>query len=234
MFRALLVFVALLTPSVNAYADCAGSRLHDRFRGAATVFVADVLDTMNRDVNFDIREAFKNARPGRATVTFGFLTSESYWFRPGERVLVYAFLHEGALTTTCSGTRRVTENDSDLTILRHLARGDAGGTVEGVLSRFDYNWLRYPGMKITLRPRSRSQPARTVVTGITTTGEQGRGGGFRFEWVLPGEYVVVLEAQRGIKRQERVITVAARQKLLEVPPFIISAKEHPLIADPDD
>jgi hypothetical protein len=231
-----LVGIVSLLIAESAHADCAGSRLHDRFTSASVVFLADVLDVAVKGdtISFDVREAFKNSRPGPVTLTFvDQLSSESYHFRPGDRVLMYAWRRDGgALSTLCSGSQRADENHPDLPILRHLARGDAGGTVERVLSRFDYNWLRYPGLRITLRPRSGSGPVIRTMTGTAATGR--RGGGFRFDWVPPGDYVVVLEAQKGVKRQERAISVGVLQKLLEVPPFIISAREHPLIADPDD
>ena len=87
------------------------------------------------------------------------LTSNSYFFRRGERVLIYAWARSGgALSTLCSGSHQADENDPDLAVLRPLARGDAGGTVRVLLTRFDFGWTRYPGLRVTLRPRAGSRP----------------------------------------------------------------------------
>jgi hypothetical protein len=67
---------------------------------------------------------------------------------------------------------------------------------------------------------------------VTGSAAPGVSNGYRFDWVPPGNYVLVLEAQKGIKRQERRISVGRNQKLLEVV-FTISAQEHPLIAPVD-
>ena len=203
-------------------------------------FLADVRTVGSDGIEFDVREPFKNSRRGLTWIPLVAPYGFGYQFRPGERVLVFVdrfatavvvdnriLAEKGSLTITgCSGTKQATENDPDVSILRHLARRDAGGTVEGVLSRFDFRWLNYPGVRIRLRALSDDRRELVTWTGPL-------GGGFRFDWVRPGNYVVLLDGPPGVRDQQRLIYVAERQGYLRVPTFIISADEHRLLAAPE-
>ena len=237
--RVVYVAVAGLMAVVDARADCFRIELHEAFAAAESVFLADVRGVGSRNVVFDIREGFKNVRRGALNLEIA--SSYPYVFRAGETALVFVSRlrvprsagvngvlvdDRDVVTTTCSPTRRSGSDDPDIPILRHLARRDSGGTVEGVLARFDSRWLRYPGVRISLRPLGRSGRAHHTVTGPG-------GGYYRFDWVAPGNYIVLLEAPPGVRNQQRLIYVAPDQRILRVPAFIISADEHRLLAPPE-
>ena len=98
--------------------------------------------------------------------------------------------------------------------------------VDGGMSRFDFRWSNYPGLRITLRPLSGS--------GELAEHPTNRGGYYRFDWVPPGKYAVIMDGPPGVKSQQRMIEVGVEQKCLEVPVFIVPAAEHRIIADRDD
>jgi hypothetical protein len=165
------------------------------------------------DIAFDVREAFSNSRPGPTTLRIAY-SSEQHSFRPGERVLVFAGRNQdGVWGLDCSRTRPTNDDDPELPTLRHLSRGDAGGSIVGGLTQSRSGWNTFPGVRITLRP-VKGKGAKFS----TTTGPAGI---YRFDWVGPGEYFVVLEQQGELKRQQRRVRVARTQKCLEVPTFII-------------
>jgi hypothetical protein len=76
--------------------------------------------------------------------------------------------------------------------------------VDGGMSRFDFRWSNYPGLRITLRPLSGS--------GELAEHPTNRGGYYRFDWVPPGNYLVTLEAPPGVKDQQRLIYVGVEQR----------------------
>jgi len=222
--KSFLLVVAVLTFANNASAECVAAPICSGFDFAMTVFLADVRDVVfvpERgpsgnifiDIAFDVREAFSNSRPGPTTLRIAY-SSEQHSFRQGERVLVFASRNQdGAWGLDCSRTRPTNDDDPELPTLRHLSRGDAGGAVVGGLTQSRSGWNTFPGVRITLRPVS-GKGARVS----TTTGPAGI---YRFDWVSPGEYLVVLEQQGELKRQQRRVRVAPAQKCLEVPTFII-------------
>ena len=225
--RALLVATALLMRAATAHAECMVSgNLCTAFEAAEMVFLADVRELTSAGIVFDVREAFKNARPGLVTLSFVQSIVE-HQFRQGERVLVFARRNQKELLSSlCGRTRVVAENDPDVLTLRHLAHRDPGGMVDGGMSRFDFRWTRYPGLRVTLRPLSGSGRAQSTVTD--------RGGYYRFDWVPPGTYAVILDGPPGVRSQQRMIYVGVQQKCLSVRAFIIPSAEHGIIADRDD
>ena len=224
--RALLAAALILISVGHAEADCVGFPTLSYFDAAKKVFVADVRAASYPTVDFNVLEAYKGI--GRGPTSLVIVSSyEGYNFRAGERVLVYVFQRpDGSLVTGCSPTRRVEKDDPELAFLRHLARREAGGRVEGYLGRFDNRWNRYPGVRITLRSLSGYGPVLSTITGPI-------GGAYFFEWVPPGNYLVTLEAPPGVKDQQRLIYVGVEQRVLNVPGFIISAEEHKVIAPRD-
>lgn len=77
-------------PAAAAHAECTVSgNLCTAFEAAETVFLADVRELTSAGIVFDVREAFKNARPGLVTLSFVQSIVE-HQFRQGERVLVFA------------------------------------------------------------------------------------------------------------------------------------------------
>src|SRR5262245_4888079 len=102
------------------------------FNLSAAVFLADVQDmqlvpnTLETDVRFRVLNAFKGIRPGEQTLRFR-SSAESFSFRIGQRVLVYATVDRDVWSTHCSRTQLSDDVNEELELLRALRAGSPGG-----------------------------------------------------------------------------------------------------------
>jgi hypothetical protein len=219
--RVLAATVGIMCAAAEAKAECVRlGPICDSFDQAAAVFLADVESISapaprpSVEVVFRIVEVFK----GTPTPTMQLFSSvESYRFEPGQRVLVYATRGpDGTWSSTCTRTKPSGEGDAEIKILRSLARGEPGGLIDGhLVTVYEGREVtnRHPDVRMTLRPASTRGPALEALTNSA--------GYFQFDWVGPGDYLVVLERRPGYERQQRRVRVAVGQRCLTSPMFVV-------------
>ncbi|MCM3874730.1 MAG: hypothetical protein ND895_28890 [Pyrinomonadaceae bacterium] len=86
---------------------------------------------------FKVERAFRGVSAETIEISGGGTTCD-YYFRQGERYLVYAYQDSDAKTfhtTICSGTAPLSEAKADLTYLIRVMKSPSGGTVSGEISR---------------------------------------------------------------------------------------------------
>ena len=228
--RSIVLIVAMIcvsSPLVRA--ECvslAGSPICLGLEGAGVVFLADVEgvrfiedgQTFRTEVRFRVRDAIKGAVAGERTLQF-MMTAEDFRFEPGQRVLLFARPSQGVWSTQCSRTRLADTADPELKLLRSLMSGAPGGFVEGDLVRMDGERVvtnRHPDFKVTLRSASGRGPAQSVATNGA--------GHFRFDWVPPGAYTLVLDGGVSFRDEQRELTVRSGEKCLTVPMFVLRSR----------
>ena len=130
--RVVLVSVLALAWGREAQAECISIRetAAERFDRTALVFYGEVLkvETVILDpepfvyrVRFRVDQPYKGTTRGEQTFDFG-TTAESFVFKQGQRVLVWAHRDSRArFGTQCSPTRTATSDDSELTGLRKMS-----------------------------------------------------------------------------------------------------------------
>jgi hypothetical protein len=221
LFRVLAATLGLVCAAGEAKASCVGlGSICASFDQAAAIFLADVESVgtpaprPSVEVEFRILEVFK----GTPTPTMQVVSSvESYRFAPGQRVLVYATRGpDGTWSSTCTRTKPSGEGDPEIKILRSLARSEPGGLIDGgLVTVYEGRHLtnRHPDVRTTLRPSSTRGPVLRAVTNSA--------GYFRFDWVGPGDYIVVLERRPGYERQQQRVRVVSGQRCLTLPPFVV-------------
>jgi hypothetical protein len=134
---ALLVLAGAGTLPSIASAECVSlSRtLEQTFKGEKLVFLADVMaidavidpEPFRWRVRFQVVEAFKGTEPGERVFYFR-TTPDDFKFTGGTHVLVYAGGLDDRLSTSCTQTRVVGDNDREVQELRKLsAVGDKSG-----------------------------------------------------------------------------------------------------------
>jgi hypothetical protein len=116
-------------PSVG-WAECISipTTLKQTLEGYKLVFVADVLaidavidpEPFRWRVRFRVVEAFKGTEPGERVFYFT-TTPDDFKFTGGTRVLVFASGLDDRLSTSCSRTRVVGDNDGEVQELRKLS-----------------------------------------------------------------------------------------------------------------
>jgi len=181
------------------------------------VFLAGVEDvrgvpgTLGTDVTFRIVEAFKGVKVGMQTLQMRAAIG-SHAFQRGQKVLVYASMYDGGWTTVCSRTRAADDVGGELETLRALVKGKPGGLVDGhVVTEDGAN--NHPGLRVTLRSGSGQQ----VVQAVATTGA----GHFKFDWVSPGSYTVVVEGGSAFRDERRSLVVRRRGTCLTVSTIVL-------------
>src|SRR5688572_17319630 len=101
----------------------------------------------------------------------------------------------------CSRTRAADSLSGELETLRALVKGVPGGLVDGhVVSADGSN--NHPGLRVELRSRS----GQRVVQTVTTNGA----GYFRFDWVSPGAYTLVVDRSSSFLNEQRPVEVRRR------------------------
>jgi hypothetical protein len=184
---------------------------------ADAVFLADVEDSRavtdvgRTDVTFRIVEAFKGVKVGVQTLRM-MPAIGSYSFPKGQRVLVYAHVYDGAWTTVCSRTRAADDVGGELETLRALVKGKPGGLVDGHVVTAD-GANNHPGLRVTLRSESGQQ----VVQAAATTGA----GHFKFDWVAPGAYTLVIEGGTSFRDERRTVAVRRVGTCLTIPTIVL-------------
>jgi hypothetical protein len=107
-------------------------------------------------------------------------------------------------------------NDPELRVLRALVDGQPGGLLDGNLVTVEEGRERsnrYPGFRITLRPKFGRGPSMTVTTN--------QAGHFQFDWVSPGDYILVLDGGSSFANEQREIHIRALERCLTLAKFIL-------------
>jgi len=131
MLSVVLLTVASVVAVPSAgWAECVSlSRSLERiFESEKLIFVADVLavdavidpEPFRWRVRFRVVEAFKGTEPGERVFYFT-TTPDDFKFTGGTRVLVFASGLDDRLSTSCSRTRVVGDNDGEVQELRKLS-----------------------------------------------------------------------------------------------------------------
>jgi hypothetical protein len=218
---------AFCVGSAPARAECvARSAICHSLDGAGVVFTADVEAirviqgdrSFRVEVRFQILEAFKGAVAGERTLQF-VTTAESFQFQVGQRVLLYASFAEGAWSSDCTRTRIADEADAEIRVLRALARGQAGGLLDGNLVSVEDGRVRtnrYPGLRVTISPKSGKGSTQSAITNAA--------GQFQFDWVSPGDYILVLAGGSSFADERREVNIRASERCLTLPMFVLRSR----------
>ena len=165
-------------------------------------------------LSFRVLEAFKGISLGERTLRL-IGSSESFSFQIGQRVLVYARSDGGAWTTQCSRTRLAEQLTGELDVLRALVTRVPGGLVDGHVVTAD-GANTYPGLRVMLRATS----GRRIVQSVTTNGA----GYFRFEWLSPGVYTLVVEGGSSFLNEQKTFMVQKSGTCLTVPVIVLRSR----------
>jgi len=219
-----LVASAICFGSAAVRAECVTGLEQPQICGALgasdAVFLADVEDVRlvpgsgSYEVRFRVLEAFKGISVGERTLRF-IGSSESFSFQVGQRVLVYAGTDGDAWTTQCSRTRLADKLTEELEVLRALVARVPGGLVDGHVVTAD-GANTYPGLRVMLRATS----GRRIVHSVTTNGA----GYFRFEWLSPGVYTLVVEGGSFFLNEQKTFVVRKSGTCLTVPVIVLRSR----------
>jgi len=219
-----LVASAICFGSAAARAECVTGLEQPQICGALSasdaVFLADVEDVRlvpgsgSYEVRFRVLEAFKGISLGERTLRL-IGSSESFSFQIGQRVLVYARTDGDAWTTQCSRTRLAEQLTGELEVLRALVTRVPGGLVDGHVVTAD-GANTYPGLPVVLRATS----GRRIVQSVTTNGA----GYFRFEWLSPGVYTLVVEGGSSFLNEQKTFVVRKSGTCLTVPVIVLRSR----------
>lgn len=222
--RTLLLSLALavcaLAAAPEAYACSCMSRrpVCDAFGGADAVFVGKVVGAAEQkteteddgtkitydvgSIYFAVEEAFSGVKAGtRVTIRSGTGGADcGYWFKRGERYLVYAYgdAKKGLHTNVCTRTSTLAAAAADLPFLRSLPPEGAGVRLYGAVIKYPFE-ARDKGER--REPAGEDgQPKAEGIAGITVTIEDAKGrqrevvtdaeGRYEVQGLKPGEYEV--------------------------------------------
>jgi hypothetical protein len=173
---------------------------------ASAVFVGTVLDSRittttqgkyersRRAVRFSVDTPFRGVTGSQVELTTGMGGGDcGFGFVPTEQYLVYAYEHEGKLSTgICSRTRSMSRAEEDLRYIRGLATTTPGATISGRVVRNrtskngSYENLPLGGVRV----RIEGQAKKKIKTDMK--------GEFRFEGLPAGPYVVQVSVPEGL------------------------------------
>lgn len=183
---------------------------------ASAVFVGTVIDSRiittrqakyersRRAVRLSVDSPFRGVKVSEVELTTGMGGGDcGIRFVPNEQYLVYAYEHEGKLSTgICSRTRTISRAAEDLSYIRGLAKAKSGATIIGQVvtnhrnKNGGYDNLSLANIKVTIE----GQTKREIKTGAK--------GQFRIEGLPAGTYVVKVSVPEGLQ-----MTGAPEQKV---------------------
>lgn len=209
-FVLIFAFVLLLGSATEAKAcSCIPERpVCEAFGGSSAVFVGKVTGGAQQrlqrnedgttttyevgEIYFAVEETFSGVKGlKRVTIHSGTGGGDcGYWFRRGERYLVYAYgsLKEGLSTSICSRTRHLSEAGEDLSLLRQLPVEGSGVKINGMVAAL--------GDEIDKEGRHKVEGIAGIT--VTITGKRGEhielvtdsSGAYEISSLKAGEYEV--------------------------------------------
>lgn len=146
-------------------------------------------------IHFAVEEVFSGAIGRKVDIHSGTGGGDcGYWFKRGERYVVYAHgdAKKGYGTSICTRTRPVADATEDLSYLRQLPPKGTGGRLYGIVAKPNYDAAAGEADGVERKPIG--------LPGITVTAKHARGGkltavtdaegNYEFNALKPGEYEV--------------------------------------------
>ena len=143
-------------------------------------------------IHFAVEEVFSGVIGSKVDIRSGTGGGDcGYWFKRGERYIVYAYgdAKKGYGTNICTRTRPVAQAAEDLSYLRQLPPKGTGGRLYGIVAKPSYD-----------KEADGTERKPEGLPGITVTAKNGRGkkltavtdaeGNYEFNALEPGEYEV--------------------------------------------
>lgn len=207
LFIAITVFALTTLSPGNALACSCLERVPCQAYGeASAVFVGTVIDTRiitinranyerrRRAVRLSVDSPFRGVKGPEVELTTGMGGGDcGIRFVPARQYLVYAYEHEGKLSTSiCSRTRSISRAAEDLNYIRGLATAKLGATISGTVVRIrpnkngGYDNLPLAGTSVEIE----GQTKREIKTDMK--------GQFRIEGLPAGAYVVKVSVPEGL------------------------------------
>ncbi len=217
LFIVFTVFALVTLSAVTGLACSCAERLPcQAYAEASAVFVGTVIDSRiittrqakyersRRAVRLSVDSPFRGVKVSEVELTTGMGGGDcGIRFVPNEQYLVYAYEHEGKLSTgICSRTRTISRAAEDLSYIRGLSTAKPGATIIGKVVRNrrskngGYENLPLAGTRVTIEGQAKKK-IRTDMKGE-----------FRFEGLPAGTYVVNVSVPEGLQ-----MTGAPEQKV---------------------
>lgn len=201
------VFALVMLSAGNATAcSCLESAPCQAYGEASAVFVGTVIDSRiittkkdkyernRRAVRFSVDTPFRGVTGSEVELRTGMGGADcGFRFVPTQQYLVYAYEHEGKLSTSiCSRTRSISRAAEDLSYIRGLVTTKPGATISGKVIKIrsskngGYDNLPLAGVEVAVE----GQTNKEIKTDMK--------GQFRIEGLPAGAYIVKVSVPEGL------------------------------------